>query len=265
MSAVRSARPVALVTGSASGIGAACAKRLGAGGFNVTVNYASSADAAQETAFDCRAGGAETLVLQADVADPIACRALVAHTVDKWGRLDVLVNNAGITKFVDIHDLGGLDADDFARIFSVNVTAAYEMSTAAVPHLKASSYASIVNITSHAGVSGIGSSHAYAASKGALNTLTLGLARALAPEIRVNAVCPGYVDTPWHSGKVEDPGELEAYKQRFADLAPLKRLTTSDDVAEAANFFATGAKAITGVILVVDGGTHLTVGSPQNT
>lgn len=265
MSAARSARPVALVTGSASGIGAACAKRLGMGGFNVTVNYASSAKAAEETAFDCRGGGAETLVLKADVADPIACRALVAHTVDKWGRLDVLVNNAGITKFVDIHDLDGLEPDDFARIFAVNVTAAYEMATATAPHLKQSPYASIVNITSHAGVSGIGSSHAYAASKGALNTLTLGLARALAPEIRVNAVCPGYVDTPWHSGKVEDPQELESYKQRFADIAPLKRLTTADDVADAVNFFAWGAKAITGTVLVVDGGTHLTVGSPQNT
>ena len=98
-----------------------------------------------------------------------------------------------------------------------------------------------------------------------MNTLTLGLARALAPEIRVNAVCPGYVDTPWHSGKVEDPDELETYKQRFADIAPLKRLTTADDVADAVNFFAWGAKAITGTVLVVDGGTHLTVGSPQNT
>ena len=265
MSAERSARPVALVTGSASGIGAACARRLATGGFNVTVNYASSAAAAAETADACRGGGAETLEVQGDVADPAACRDLVAATVDAWGRLDVLVNNAGVTKFVDSHDLGGLGADDFARIFAVNVAGAYEMTAAAQPHLKASPYASVVNITSHAGVSGIGSSHAYAASKGALNTLTLGLARALAPEIRVNAVCPGYVDTSWHAAKVEDPAELEDYMKRFAEIAPLKRLTTADDVAEAVSFFATGARAITGVVLVIDGGTHLTVGSPQNT
>ena len=124
---------------------------------------------------------------------------------------------------------------------------------------------SIVNVSSHSGFSGIGSSIAYASSKGALNTLTLSLARALAPEIRVNAVCPGYVDTPWHEkspyASKTDEGAA-AFRQRIAEKSALKRLTTPDDVAEAACWFALGGLAITGETLIIDGGTHLTVGSP---
>jgi 3-oxoacyl-[acyl-carrier protein] reductase len=263
MTEPRSTRPVALVTGSSSGIGAACAERLAADGFNVTITYAHDAEGAERTAQVCRDGGADTQVVHGDLSDPKFAAALVEATADRWSRLDVLISNAGVTKFADARDLDALKPDDFARIFSVNVTAAFELVKAAEPHLRKSPYASVVTITSHSGVSGLGSSHAYSASKGALHTLTLGLARALAPDIRVNAVCPGYVDTPWHAKKVKEPGDLGEYKQVFADIAPLKRLTSAQDVAEAVSFFANGARAITGQILVIDGGTHLTIATPQ--
>ena len=264
MSAAAAERPVALITGASSGIGAACAKRLAEDGFNAAITYASSEADARATAEACVAFGADTLVLQGDVSEDSVPSRLVGETVARWGRLDVLVNNAGVTKFAAPRDLDALTPDDFERIFAVNVTAAFEMAKAASVHLRASPYASIVCVTSHSGVSGLGSSHAYAASKGAANTLALGLARALAPEIRVNIVCPGYVDTPWHTKGRRDAEWLESYKERFAEIAPLKRLTTADDVAEAVSFFANGAKAITGAMLVIDGGTHLTIATPQS-
>jgi 3-oxoacyl-[acyl-carrier protein] reductase len=265
MTGVPADRPVALVTGASSGIGAAVARRLARDGFDVAISFAGNANGAEDSAAACRKAGAQTLVLQGDVAEAGACARFVTETMELWRRLDVVVSNAGVTKFADFRDLDALGAADFARIFAVNVTAAYELAKAAAPHLESSSHAAFVTITSHSGISGLGSSHAYAASKGALNTLTLGLARALAPAIRVNAVCPGYVDTPWHARRVPAPADLEAYKKGFADIAPLKRLTMPDDVAEAVSFFATGARAITGQILVVDGGTHLTIASPQST
>ncbi len=256
---------VAIVTGASSGIGAACAQHLARGGMNVCINYAGNRDGAEETAKVCEEFAAETLIVQGDVSSDEDCRNLVARTIEKWRRLDVLINNAGTTKFARASDLDALDISDFERITAVNVGGAYAMSRAARPHLQASPMASIVNISSHSGFSGIGSSIAYASSKGALNTLTLSLARALAPEIRVNAVCPGYVDTPWHEkspyASKTDEGAT-AFRQRIADKSALKRLTTPDDVAEAACWFALGDLAITGETLIIDGGTHLTAGSP---
>ena len=254
-------RPVAIVSGSATGIGAACARRLASHGFNVLINYARSAEAAEKTAARCRESGAEALVVQGDVSEDDACRTLVDEAAQRWGAIDVLVNNAGTTRFADPGDLATLSKDDFDRIFAVNVTGAYQLTRAASGHLKRSTYASIVNVSSHSGFSGMGSSMAYAASKGALNTLTLSLASALAPESRVNAVCPGYVDTRWMSGKLNDE-EMKTFKVRAAEFAPLKHLVSPDEVAEAVCWFALGGRAITGQLLVIDAGTHLTVGSP---
>ncbi len=254
-------RPVAIVSGSATGIGAACARRLASHGFNVLINYARSAEAAEKTAARCRESGAKALVVQGDVSEDDACRTLVDEAAQRWGAIDVLVNNAGTTRFADPGDLATLSKDDFDRIFAVNVTGAYQLTRAASGHLKRSTYASIVNVSSHSGFSGMGSSMAYAASKGALNTLTLSLASALAPEIRVNAVCPGYVDTRWMSGKLNDE-EMKTFKVRAAEFAPLKHLVSPDEVAEAVCWFALGGRAITGQLLVIDAGTHLTVGSP---
>ncbi len=260
----QSTRPVALVTGASGGIGAASALQLSQAGHNVAINYASNKDGAEATPEACKSAGAETIVIQADVSDEAACDALVAQTVEKWGRLDVLVNNAGTTKFVAANDLDGLTTADFERISAVNVAGAFAMTRAARPHLEASPIASVVNVSSQSGISGIGSSIAYAASKGALNTLTLSLARTLAPHIRVNAVCPGFVDTGWHakSPKRKTTSDVSKFHDRIVASTALKRMTTADDVADAVCWFAVGAKAVTGTFIDIDGGTHLTLGSP---
>ncbi len=251
----------AIVSGSATGIGRACALALAENGFNITVNYSRSAEQAETTAERCRQTGVNAIVVQGDISDDTACRNIVDQSLEKWGGIDALVNNAGTTRFAEASDLTALTKDDFDRIMEVNVTGTYQLTRAAVPYLKQSKIASVVNISSHSGFSGIGSSTAYAASKGALNTLTLSLAGALAPDIRVNAVCPGFVDTKWMSPKLNDD-ELNAFKKRVADIAPLQRLVSAEDVAEAVCWFVTGGRSITGQLLVIDGGTHLTVGNP---
>ena len=257
-----SSRPAAIVSGSATGIGAACARHLAAAGLNVAINYTRSVQEAEATAEACRALGVEALVVRGDVAEEADCRALVAAALEAWGGLDVLVNNAGTTRFAAGGVLESLTKDDFERIFAVNVTGAYQLTRAAATHLKAAGGGgSVVNVSSHSGFSGIGSSMAYAASKGALNTLTLSLARQLAPEVRVNAVCPGFVDTRWMAGRL-NPAEMAAFRARAAEIAPLKLLVTADHVAEAVCWFALGGRAITGELLTIDGGTHLTVGKP---
>src|SRR5262245_51089360 len=188
----RSVRKVAIVTGSATGIGAAIATALARAGWNVVINYTKSAADARRTEAACKRLGAEAIIVQGDVAEDSACRAMAQAALRRWRRIDALVNNAGMTKFVGAADLEGMESEDFQRIFDVNVLGAHQMTRAAASALKRSRGA-IVNVSSNSGFSGFGSSMAYAASKGAINTLTLGLARALAPEVRVNAVCPGFV------------------------------------------------------------------------
>jgi 3-oxoacyl-[acyl-carrier protein] reductase len=251
----------AIITGGATGIGAAIARALAARGWRVLVNYTKSEAEARATAEACNAAGGEALVARGDVARDADCQALVAQAIEAWGRLDALVNNAGTTKFVPAKNLEALTGDDFERIFAVNLKGAYQMARAAAPSLTASGAGAIVNISSHSAFTGLGSSMAYAASKGALNTLTLSLARALAPEVRVNAVCPGFVDTRWTRGSM-DEAAYEAFKARVAESAPLKRMTMPEDVAEAALWLIEGGRAITGQLLVVDGGNHLSVNLP---
>jgi 3-oxoacyl-[acyl-carrier protein] reductase len=203
----------AIVTGSASGLGAATAAVLAKGGGKIAVNYSNSKKEAEETADLCRKAGADVVVVQGDVSRDEDCRKIVA-AVGGWGGLDILVNNAGTTKHVPHNDLDGLSAEDFQRIYAVNTIGPFQMIRAARPLLetaaKASGHASsVVNVSSVAGIGGGGSSVAYAASKGALNTITQSLARALAPLIRVNTVCPGYIDTPWFTrGRQEFAGRL---------------------------------------------------------
>ncbi len=254
-------RPSAIVSGGATGIGAATAEALAKHGINVTVNYHRSATAAQATAERCRQAGARAIAVQGDVSDDTACREIVERSVAQWAGVDVLVNNAGVTRFADADDLEALDKGDFDRVMAVNVTGPYQLTRAAAPYLRESAIASVVNVSSDSGFSGIGSSTAYAVSKGALNTLTLALAKALAPEIRVNAVCPGFVDTNWMSAKLNGEA-LAAFKESVARIAPLGCLVSAGDVAEAICWFALGGRAITGQLLVIDGGTHLSVGDP---
>ena len=250
----------AIVTGSATGIGAAVAIGLAKRGANVVVNYTRSKSEAEATAEAVRKIGTDVKLVQADVASDEDCRRLARAAMDAWGRIDILVNNAGTTKFVTNHaDLDSLSAEDFLRIYSVNVIGPFQMIRACIEGLRAHKDGSVVNVSSIAGVAGIGSSVAYAASKGALNTMTYSLARALAPEVRVNAVCPGYVDTPWF---VKQFGSEMA--ERIAEAegkrSPLQRAADGAEIAKTVLFFAgPESRNITGETLLSDTGLHLSM------
>jgi 3-oxoacyl-[acyl-carrier protein] reductase len=247
---------VGIVTGSATGIGAATARMLAAKGACVVINYTRSETEAKETVEACRAAGGEAILCQANVAEDADCRRMAQAALDEWGRIDGLVNNAGTTKIVPHDDLDGLSSEDFQRIYAVNVVGPFQMTRAVVPTMKAQGAGSIVNISSIAGVAGVGSSVAYAASKGALNTMTLSLARALGPEIRFNTVCPGFVQGRWQR---EWLGE-EGYAARIASeeaSTPLGRAGSPEDMAEVALMFLLGCHNVTGEIIMSDSGRHL--------
>jgi 3-oxoacyl-[acyl-carrier protein] reductase len=251
----------AIVTGSASGLGAATAAILAKDGARIVVNYSSSKKEAEETADLCRKAGGEVVVVQGDVSHDEDCRKIVAAAAP-WGRLDALINNAGATKHVAHDKLDELSAEDFQRIFAVNTIGPYQMIRAARSLLetaaKVSSRASaVVNISSVAGISGVGSSVAYAASKGALNTMTYSLARALAPLIRVNTVCPGYIDTPWFTKGRGEAG-AKAVRDTVVSRVPLKVASSADDIAQLVCFLASPASSnMTGELVRMDAGMHL--------
>ena len=248
---------VTIVTGSSSGIGAASVRMLAENGGHVVINYSKSAAAAEAVADDCRKHGVEVLVCQADVGNEDDQNRLVSETMAKFGKITGLVNNAGTTKFVDHPDLAGLSAQDFHDIYHLNVIAPFQMSRACEPHMRAGGSGSIVNISSVAGVMGVGSSIAYAASKGALNTMTLSLARVMGPEIRVNTVCPGFVVGEWlKQGMGED--KYENTRQALAKNTALKKPGGSpEDMAEPVLWFLYGARHTTGEFMLADGGMHL--------
>src|SRR3982074_293662 len=251
----------AIVTGSASGLGAATSAILAKGGARIVVNYSSSQKEAEQTADLCRAAGGEVVVVQGDVSRDEDCKRIVAAAAP-GGRLDALINNAGTTKHMAHGNLDGLSAEDFQRLFAVNTIGPYQMVRAARALLEAGANASgrasaVVNVSSVAGISGVGSSIAYAASKGALNTITFSLARALAPLIRVNTVCPGYMDTPWFT-----KGRGEAGAKQVRDMVvgkvPLKVASTAEDVAAVVCFLATApSRKMTGDLGRLDAGLHL--------
>lgn len=247
---------VAIVTGSSSGIGAAIARQLAAKGCHVTITYSRNEAGANETAKACAALDGQTLVRKADVAQDADCRALVAATIERFGKLDILINNAGTTKFCAHQQLDGLSKEDFLDIYSVNLIGAYQMTRAAEAALRSQPVAHIVNMASIAAITGVGSSIAYAASKGALVTMTLSLARVLGPQIRVNAICPGFVAGEWLKKGL---GEqiYEAIRQQYADISPLKATATPDTVAQTVLALVGGADWTTGETLIVDGGAHL--------
>ena len=251
----------AIVTGSASGLGAATVGILAKSGARIVVNYSSSQKEAEAVADQCRTAGGEVVVVQGDVSRDEDCKKIVAAAAS-WGRLDALINNAGTTKHMAHDNLDGLSAEDFQRIFGVNTVGPFQMIRAARSLLEAGAKASdraaaVVNVSSVAGISGVGSSIAYAASKGALNTITLSMARALAPLIRVNTVCPGYIDTPWFT---KGRGEAGAKAVRDAVVAkvPLKVASTADDIAQLVCFLASPASSnMTGEFVRMDAGMHL--------
>ena len=250
---------VVIVTGSATGIGAACVRRLAAQGARVVVNFSRSAAAAEATAEACRDAGGEALLVQADVSRDADCRSMAQAALDTWGRIDGLVNNAGTTRFVGLRDLEGLSAEDFQAIYAVNRIGSFQMARACAAALRASRGA-IVNVSSISTHDGTGSSLAYACSKGAINTLTMGLAKALGPEVRVNAVLPGLIDASWlRNGLGEALFEQVAagYKAQSA----LHDTLTPDDAAHSIIALLAMPK-LTGQLLTVDAGRRVGAAPP---
>lgn len=246
---------VAVVTGSGSGVGRAVALAFAARGAAVVVNAARSRDAAEETAGMVRAAGGRAVVVMGDIASDEDCRRIAAGAEEAFGRIDRLINNAGTTRFCDHADLDGLQAQDFLDLYAVNVVGAFQMTRACAPALKRSGSGAVVNVSSIAGIAGVGSSVAYAASKGALNTMTLSLARVLGPEIRVNAVCPGFIEGRWlREGMGAD--RYDAQKAKLEKTTPLRRVAAPEDVARAI-LALVDTPHVTGETLMVDGGAHL--------
>jgi 3-oxoacyl-[acyl-carrier protein] reductase len=249
---------IVLVTGSATGLGAAIA--LGAaqrGAKAVILNCTKSIKEAEATATEIRKTGAEALIAQGDVGEDADCKKIAA-ACERFGKIDALVNNAGITKHVPNHaDMDGLTKDDFLRLYAINTVGPFQVIRACRSLLEASGKASVLMTSSIAGVTGIGSSVAYAASKGALNTMTLSLARALAPKIRVNAICPGFIDTRWFSDAFGEQ-VTAGIRERIANTTPLKVAAKPEDIADSALFLISdAARHITGEMLLVDAGMHL--------
>ncbi len=246
---------VVVVTGASTGLGRAIA--VGAaeqGARAVVINYASSAGEAGATATLVRDAGAEALLVQGDVGQEADCERVVAAAA-ALGRIDTLFNNAGRTRLVPYGALDGLSADDFLDIYRVNVVGPFQMVRSARSLLEASDRAAVVNTSSVAGVTGGGSSIAYAASKGALNTMTRSLAVALAPRIRVNTICPGFIDSPWFD---KLGGGREMLRAHIARTTPLQVASTPEDIAESALFLGSrAARHVTGETLLVDAGLHL--------
>jgi 3-oxoacyl-[acyl-carrier protein] reductase len=249
-------KKVCVVTGSSSGIGAATVRLFAKNGWNVAVNFSREAGPAEQVAADCRALGADVAVLRANVAEDEDCRRLAREVESRWGQCDALVNNAGTTKFVPVKSLEGLTAEDFQRIYSVNTIGAFQVTRAFAPLMARRSGAAIVNVSSMAAVTGVGSSIAYMASKGALNTLTLALARALGPAIRVNAVAPGFVDTLWLLQGLGAERHAAA-KAAFMARAALDAVIAPEDVAETIYFLAAAAVKTTGEVILIDAGFKL--------
>jgi 3-oxoacyl-[acyl-carrier protein] reductase len=248
---------VAIVTGGGTGIGAAVVRALAARGVRCVINYASSRDEAEVLA---REAGNGAITVQADIVEDAACRALASAATDAFGRIDFLVNNAGRTKFANHEDLDALDAEDFLSIYRLNTIAPFQMIRACAPALRAGPMGAVVNVASVAGVFGHGSSVAYAASKGALVTMTKSLARALAPAIRVNAVAPGYVGTGWFEKRLGAEG-LARLNETIAAKTPLAMAPGPDEIAGPVVMLLDPAgRAITGETLLIDAGAHLDVG-----
>lgn len=251
----RSDSPVAIITGSSSGIGAEVAKIAAQHGYCVVVNYNSNREGADDVVKQCQAHSAEAIAVQANVAADADCRNLAQTALDKWGRIDVLVNNAGTTKFCAHSDLEGLAAEDFQHIYQVNTIGAFQMIRAVAPHMKVSG-GRIVNVASVAGILGVGTSLAYACSKAAMLAMNKSMARELGPEILVNAVCPGFVDGSWLREGLGD--ELyELVKQHYCTQARTQQVMTAETVAKNIWFFAADSQNVTGEHLLMDGGATL--------
>lgn len=245
-------RPVAFVTGSATGVGRACVLQFAKHGYDVVVNYSRSETEAKATIAEAEKLGAKTLLVCCDVSDDKAVREMVAQIDKTFGRLDVLVNNAAMTNFIEHTDFEAMTEEKWDRMFDVNLKGTFFVTRATAELLKAGDGGAIVNISSVAGVTGRGSSIAYCASKGALNTMTKSLALSLAPKVRVNAVCPGPINTRWIK-----EGNPDIDVNQMVAGYPLPKASEPEDIADAVLFFACGTSMATGEILNIDGGLTL--------
>ena len=243
---------VAVVTGGGGGIGSAISRILAGAGASVVITHRGGAgEANAEKTLQLLAGN-DHMLFRAAVDSEVEQRNLAEQIERQYGSVDILVNNAGITRFVPADDLHGLDDETIDTIFRVNWRGAFASVRSLEPLLRKSGDGLVVNISSIAGTTGIGSNVAYCASKSAMNTMTKSLARALAPAIRVIAVAPGLVEGDY-TDKL-DPAWTEQQRQ----LNPLKRLTTAEDVARAVLACATLLTYSTGCVIPVDGGRPLT-------
>ena len=245
----------AIVTGSAVGVGRETAVQLAKRGANVVINYSRSEDEAQEALGLVEQLGVKAILVKADVSNDSEVRQMVSRTVDELGSVDVLVNNAATTHFVNFADLEGMKEEMWDRILAVNLKGPFFCSRAAAPAMKDAGQGAIVNIASIAGVKAVGSSIAYAASKAGLINLTIALARVLAPEIRVNCVAPGFIDTRWLRQGLGD--FYEPAKKRTSEQTPLGRVSTPEDVAQVVLSFIEGADFVTAQTTIVDGGSSI--------
>jgi len=249
---MNSNKPAALVTGAATGIGRSAAIALAKHGYDVVVNYSRSEDAAKFTAREAEAAGARTLLYRADVSDDASVRAMLAAAEKEFGRLDVLINNAGTTVDVEPKNFEEMTVDAWNRVFSVNVLGLFLVTRAATPLLKKSPNGCVVNTCSIAGLRPSAQPLPYAASKAAVANLTKTLANALGPQIRVNAVAPGWIEGDWMKKTLA--GNYEGLMARRAKYTPLNRCCTEDDVADSMLSLILHNRFVTGEIIIVDGG-----------
>ncbi len=240
---------VALITGGGTGVGKGVALRLAKEGTNICINYSRSEKEAYETKSEIETMGVKCNVYKADVSKDDQVISMVETILKDFGRLDILVNNAGKTHFVDHNDLHGMKEEYFDDIFNLNVKGTFFMCRAAAEALKKNKGV-IINITSIAGITGLGSSIAYSASKAAEISITKSLARVLAPEVRVIGVAPGIVLTRWVDGQ-------DAFVEKLAGETPLKRVATPEDIAQTVYALIAHADFVTGQNVVVDGGAFI--------
>jgi 3-oxoacyl-[acyl-carrier protein] reductase len=253
---IRKTNPVALVTGGTGLLGSEITRRLAGAGWSVAIHYGHDEAKALALQDACKPCAGLITTIQADLTSDQDCRTALAHVEQRHGHLDALINCAAKTKFVSHAQLDGLTMDDFQSIYALNVVAPFQLTRAALPLLEHSDNASVTNVSSLSGIMGTGTSISYAASKGALNTLTLSLARTLAPRIRVNAVCPALIESDW----LPNAMGAERY-QRFREAAiariPLGRPALPEEIADTVVWLAASATYVTGTLLTVDGGARL--------
>ncbi len=243
---------VAIITGGGTGVGAATARQLSQEGWAVVVIYSRSQADAESTVSEIRSAGGRAIAIQADVAVDEQCRAMVDRTLAEFGRVDLLVNCAAITEFIPFDRLEDVSDEVWLRLYQVNVMGAFHCARAVrEPMLKAGG-GQIINISSVAAQLSQGSSIPYCCSKAALDSLTVSLARTLAPHIRVNAIAPGFIANRWTKAGLSD--RYESVKDAYAKTLPLGRVCTPDDIATGILSLVNGSPLVTGQTLTVDGG-----------